>query len=283
MGRAHECGPACVEIIRRYVTDGVSVLAAGRSAQMSVSAATTRLLAHGFALRPAATTNALRQEGARPKVLELHAAGLFATQIARAVGVSRERVRQLIAAVGLRPNRRGHRCTETCRVVLAAAPPLHLGELARHSGRHRNMLAAAAKAHGLVTDRRWRVHECSPRCAQVRAVLASGGSITAAARAAGRSVATVSQRVRVDHPEFPWPPLGEKRAYASRAAGAHTCTPRCEILRVELAAGMTCTAAAKKAGFHSLSAYDRYRRLHPEFNWPKKGERRHLTYTATNA
>lgn len=138
--------------------------------------------------------------------------------IGDAVGVTAERVRQVLVRLGVDtqshpPRSRRHKCGSACQVVLAALPPVSPTRLARESGVHFSRIARAIKVHKILTTHGR--HVCNERCARMRTALETGLSVRRAALQAGfRATGTVYQRFPVYHPEWNWHSLRRLPAQA---------------------------------------------------------------------
>ena len=137
--------------------------------------------------------------------IRLHAEGRTTVEIGARVGVSRERVRQVLKKHGISTRRRGgqeHRCRDACALVLAASPPVSIIALSRASGLTWTRINWAVRRHKIPTT--YGRHVCDDRCETLRAALATGLAISQAARRAGFHPEHIVQRFPVYHPDWNW-------------------------------------------------------------------------------
>ena len=134
--------------------------------------------------------------------------GATQTAIAARIGVSRERIRQVLTEGGVETRRPRHKCDDLCAAIMteaAAARPVDVAVLARRFRRPYSSALRRAQVHGVTFRSRGNHHICDARCERVRSALEGGGGITAAFVGAGLHPASGGQRYRSYHPEFKWP------------------------------------------------------------------------------
>lgn len=202
-GRPHRCA-LCPKIMARY-REGATVAEIAASARSSPQHVYNILRRHKVQLRdPRPLARASNAE-----ILAIYTTGATASQIARRVGRSRERVRQILIQGGIaRPDRRQeHTCTDACRTVLAASPPIVILRLAKQTGISSMRLAHAMRVHHVQAKKETirRTHVCGVRCETFRQALVEGVSQSDAARRVGWPRSHGSGRLRVYHPDWPWP------------------------------------------------------------------------------
>ena len=178
----YESGLSALTVACRHETSAPQVFRALKRAGIP---------ARSFRARPPNTRNAA--------IVAAYRAGSPAAEVARSVGLTKERVRQiLMRACGSyqRPPRR-HRCTDACAAVLAAGvPALVAMDLARATGVSWLRICRAAKWHGVTLG--GPRHVCGPRCAAVLAALHAHAPLR-------RVVPTsMAARLKSYHPDWPW-------------------------------------------------------------------------------
>lgn len=169
--------------------------------QASVSLA---LKLHGVPLKTTAHRKQQWGEGAEQRYI----AGETPAAIARSLGLSRERVRQVLVKRGV-PTLT-HRCDEVCAALLA--PDFRTrNEVARRLNVNPSTVKTRAEYHGVVTrmlgrppGRRPR-HYCDERCERVNANLEAGMSTGKAVLAAGfKDAGGRAANLKRYHPGWGW-------------------------------------------------------------------------------
>lgn len=253
-----ECSWLCQELARRYEA-GESLAKLGMLG-LSMTTVAKFLRWHGVQIRPRGRVLGTIRTDWHEEACRRFAAGETATEIGLALGLSRERVRQVLHLEGFpqtRQPRRPHQCTPACEVVRQAPEPVVINPLARASGIIPEELRRACRIHGLTTSVKRGGHRCDARCAALREGLDSGLSATRAAIQAGFSVGHVQINIKVYHPDWPWPTL--------KTLQRHRCTERCELARLALLDGGSYRAASHASGINLYNPG--WRRAHPEWPW----------------
>ena len=209
----HTCRD-CAGIIQAYL-QGQSLVEAGASFGIGSSAVRNILRLHGVAARSPGAPRGMRVPWVE-EAITLYQAGRTLALVAFACGVSRERVRQVLAQSGV-PRRRGrggggvpHLCTPLCDVVRLAPAPFNASGMAKQMGVSVNKIRQAAHIHGVpMRGRGWVPHVCRALCRAVRVGLEAGRTPRGAARDAGlltkSAEVMIYGRLRSYHPDWPWP------------------------------------------------------------------------------
>lgn len=216
-GRVHRC-VSCPDVIAQYQS-GKTAAEVGASCGRDPQWVYEILRRHGIRLRDARK----RSRTSNAEIKAFYVAGANASRVAQRVGISRERVRQILVREGIaHPDRRTgrHTCTEACQVVQAASPPIIVLNLAKQTGVTSSRLKYAMGVHRVSSGRKLRRHVCDVRCETFRQALADGVSQADAARKVGWPISHGSGRLRVYHPDWPWPDAYQRPAPKMRSARA---------------------------------------------------------------
>lgn len=198
----HRCDALCESIIRLYQEEQLSLVATGARFGLSGAAVWFRLKKHDITLRRGGGARAIRSPW-KDRALQLWNAGQTLQAIGGMIGVSRERIRQVLQQTGIvTKSRRGHRCTDVCAIALAATPPVSVTGLARKHGISWGRMQRAVSIHGILTSHCH--HVCTERCDSIRELLATNMPFRQIAQRLGYSVSTISQRYFTYHPEWNW-------------------------------------------------------------------------------
>lgn len=182
-------------------------------------------------------------------IVAMYRGGEGPSKIARRVKISRERVRQILVAGGVahtdRRTRR-HTCTDVCRIVQGETAPVAVLPLAKQTGVSPSRLVWAMRAHHIQRNGRRRSrHQCGARCELFRQALADGESASDAARRVKWPTNVGPGRLRVYHPDWPWPvgrpsrPLRAAKVLLRRLVTCHTAA----------CSQQTCSAVAEAQAF----------------------------------
>lgn len=205
---AHRCDSDCAVIQRLYVEERLSLVDVGSRMGLSGGGVRHRLVVHNIPRRKPGVLPG-------PKWVD-EACTMWKSErslhdIGVVVGVTRERVRQVLRQRGISTARQHrHCCTQACQVVLAVLPPIALPKLSREVGITLGRLRWAAQCHAVTTADRTTMeklrHVCGPYCKIVPKALAAGLSLRRAwAKVGIRQAGGCTQRYKVYHPDWPWP------------------------------------------------------------------------------
>ena len=200
-GRPHRCVD-CDEILR-LCRDGMPVTEIAASLRRETGWVYGILRRHGVDPVPPVHPRASPAE-----ILSLFQDGKALADIGRKVRISRERVRQILVKSGIaHPDRRtGHHvCTDACQAAQTSAPLMPLLALAKQTSISLTRLKWATRVHHVKPFRTPRRHRCDIRCETFRLALVAGESASEAARRTGWPTNTGPGRLRIYHPDWPWP------------------------------------------------------------------------------
>ena len=214
----HVCR-VCPDVIAAYEA-GAGLAAAG-AAGGGISAGRVReiLVHHGVRVRGVYEATRSRVAPWADEALRLHATGETMRAIGERIGVTRERVRQVLASrgvTGAQPPR--HRCGPACAAVLAASGVVVLVDAARQTGITPRRLKLAARHHGVQyggTNRqgyryafdgrsRGPQHVCTEKCERALAMLRAGVPRNVISRTLRLPPTALYGRWPAFHPDWPW-------------------------------------------------------------------------------
>ena len=197
----HQCDDICDPAIRLY-QEGFSLVAISARLDLSTTPIHKRLQTHGIKLRSRGRPRGIFSPW-KDQAIQLWNEGRTLQTIGTVIGVTRERVRQVLQRGGIdTKSRRGHRCNNACAVSLAATPPVSVTRLARQAGLSWGRMQRAVQIHNIPTTRGH--HVCTDRCARARELLATGMSIRQVGRLIGFKDIYLSQRYATYHPDWNW-------------------------------------------------------------------------------
>jgi hypothetical protein len=209
----HRCTPECVEIMRlRRENQSIDAVAAALG--ISRGSVTYVMRVHGLPRLPPKPGPG-RPKGRREvpwaqDAILLHKQGLVLNEIGMQIGVTRERVRQVLKEHGLFSTGRGHFCNEVCRALLAevkSGGAIHFMGFAQRTGLSLTRVTWAANHHHI--SGAGRGHVCTDRCEKMREGLAAGLNVRQAGIAAGwpKNSPYLYTHLKVRHPDWAWPTL----------------------------------------------------------------------------
>lgn len=199
-GPQHCCDALCDQAIQGYQEEHLSLVQLSRKLGIGIGTIRLRLRAH-ITLRPQGGPRGMWKDHALALWNEKHTL----QRIGETIGVSRERIRQVLQASGINTSGRrrcGHRCNDACAVALTAIPPISVTRLARQANITWGRLHRAVQIHSIPTGRDG--HVCTERCNTIRDLLATGTSIRQTARTIGIAESAISQRYATYHPDWNW-------------------------------------------------------------------------------
>lgn len=151
MSRSHRCDALCIPAIRLY-EQGLSLVETGSRLSVSAMLVYGRLRRHGIACRPRGRGRKGLATPWSDHAVMLRNDGRTLQEIGTVVGVTSERVRQVLRQIGI-PTQKRHRCNDACTVVFAATPPVSVTQLARQAQISWARIQRAVQIHHIPTSR----------------------------------------------------------------------------------------------------------------------------------
>ena len=203
-GRPHDHS-YCVAIINRR---GHGLVISEISRELGINERRVRDTLQRHGVDGAAGKRSPTTSGRVEEIKAMFAAGSTQQAIAQQIGVSRERIRQVLTQAGVDTRRAPHsrhQCDDLCAALLAETPPVDIAALGRRVGRVYSMVLRRAQVHAVEFRSLGNKHVCDHRCERIKAALASGSGMVTTFASVGMAPGTGVQRYRAYHPEFAWP------------------------------------------------------------------------------